>query len=246
MYNVTFILRHDNDFRKTLINNVPAIDPVLKILLQEEGNAVSEASKTVSNATQSVVSFKDSVVGYFSGEKSAETPIQAPVTGSVFNHSKIFLILYLLCFFDFSSTATQKKASSTVTVTSAPPLPAITASMPNKNSTDASSTQKPKVASSPTDTKPSEPIKLSPVKPEPLPTTLSDLEKDLDVAAQIAIKEYNNSIKILNEYANDVRVVVDRVIENSDNTVWAALKNKTAARDTAVEAAERTANEGMI
>lgn len=67
------------------------------------------------------------------------------------------------------------------------------------------------------------------------------MEKDIEVAAQIAVKEYANAIKLLNEYAEDVKSVVDRVIEHSDHSLWSVLKNKTAARDTAVDAAERTA-----
>lgn len=63
------------------------------------------------------------------------------------------------------------------------------------------------------------------------------------MAAQIAAREYNNAIKHLHEYANDVKTVVDRVVEHNDYTVWSTLKNKTSARDTAVEAAERTAQE---
>lgn len=76
----------------------------------------------------------------------------------------------------------------------------------------------------------------------PFPTcSFNDLEKDIEVAAQIAVKEYQNAIKVLNEYADDVKQVVDRVIEHSDHSLWSVLKNKTAARDTAVESAERTA-----
>lgn len=69
----------------------------------------------------------------------------------------------------------------------------------------------------------------------------NDLEKDIEVAAQIAVKEYQNAIKFLKEYAEDVKTVVDRVIDHSDHSLWSVLKNKTSARDTAVEAAERTA-----
>lgn len=49
---------------------------MLKIFLQEEGNAVSEASKSIQGATQKVVGVKDSIVGYFSDEKSAEKPAE--------------------------------------------------------------------------------------------------------------------------------------------------------------------------
>lgn len=79
--------------------------------------------------------------------------------------------------------------------------------------------------------------------PVPLPSTLVELEKSIEVAAQIAAREYGNAIKHLQEYANDVKTVVDRVIEHNDHTVWSTLKNKTSARDTAVEAAERSAQE---
>lgn len=77
----------------------------------------------------------------------------------------------------------------------------------------------------------------------PLPSSLTDLEKSIEVAAQIAVKEYDNAIKHLKEYANDVKTVVDRVIDHNDHTVWSSLKNKTSARDTAVDAAERAAQE---
>lgn len=68
------------------------------------------------------------------------------------------------------------------------------------------------------------------------------MEKDIEVAAQIAVKEYASAIKILNEYAEDVKAVVERAIEQSDHSLWSILKNKTASRDTAVESAERTAH----
>lgn len=76
---------------------------------------------------------------------------------------------------------------------------------------------------------------------QPLPQTLTDLEKDLEVATEIAIKEYSKAVKIAKEYAEDVKNVVDRVIEHSDHSLWSVLKNKTSARDTSIESAERTA-----
>lgn len=64
---------------------MPGSDALLKILLQEDGNAVSEATKTISGATQKVIGAKDTVVGYFSGDKStksAEKP--APLKSAYF------------------------------------------------------------------------------------------------------------------------------------------------------------------
>lgn len=90
---------------------------------------------------------------------------------------------------------------------------------------------------------PSEPVKLPPVAALVLPSSLTELEKSIEVAGNIAAREYKNAIKHLHEYANDVKTVVDRVIEHNDPTAWSSLKNKTSARDTAVEAAERTAQE---
>ncbi|XP_055313310.1 MICOS complex subunit Mic60 isoform X1 [Sitodiplosis mosellana] len=213
--------KSDEKFRKTLVTTVPFSDPLLKILLQEEGNAVSEASKSIQGATQKVIGVKDSIVGYFGDDKSAK-PADKPA---------------------------PVKSSSSSAVAS-PPLPSITAPKPTASSPSESPATKkaaPPAKSKVVEEKPqavpkpSEPIKLPPVLSQPLPQTFTDLEKDIEVAAQIAVKEYQNAIKLLKEYAEDVKTVVDRVIEQSDHSLWSVLKNKTSARDTAVEAAERTA-----
>lgn len=93
--------------------------------------------------------------------------------------------------------------------------------------------------------KPSEPIKLPPVVPQVLPNTFEELQKDIDVAARIATEEYTRAVKTLQAYADDVKKVVDHAIEKSDNSVWSQLKNKTSVRDTAVETAERAAQEAQ-
>lgn len=69
-----FIRRTDKEFRKTLVETVPAIDPVLKVLLQEEGNAVSEAKKSIDTATQKVIDAKDTVAGFFGAEEKPTPP----------------------------------------------------------------------------------------------------------------------------------------------------------------------------
>ncbi|XP_031616740.1 MICOS complex subunit Mic60 isoform X2 [Contarinia nasturtii] len=221
--------KSDEKFRKSIVDTVPAADPLLKILLQEEGNVVSEASKSIQNATQKVVGVKDSIVGYFGDDKTAkQTEKPAPVKSS---------------------------SSSLSAAVASPPLPSITAPKPTATS-DSPAAKKPSAPPSPpssaadtkvakpkpqADPKPSEPVKLPPVLTQPLPQTFADLEKDIEVAAHIAVKEYQNAIKILKEYGEDVKAVVDRVIEQSDHSLWSVLKNKTAARDSAVESAERTA-----
>lgn len=56
------------------MDNIPGIEPVLKVLLQEDGNAFQEASKSINNATQKVVGVKDTVTGFFGGSKEEEKP----------------------------------------------------------------------------------------------------------------------------------------------------------------------------
>lgn len=58
-----------------MVDNIPGIEPVLKVLLQEDGNALQEATKSISGATQKVVDVKDTVVGYFGGSKEEEKPV---------------------------------------------------------------------------------------------------------------------------------------------------------------------------
>lgn len=69
----------DKQFRKTLVDTVPGIDPVLKVLLQEEGNALSEAKKSIDSATEKVIGAKDTVASYFGSETKHEEP--APSKG---------------------------------------------------------------------------------------------------------------------------------------------------------------------
>lgn len=81
---MVFIYRSDEKFRKTLVDTVPGADSLLKVLLQEEGNAVSEATKSINNATQKVIDVKDSIVGYFGDEKSAKPAEKAAPVKSMF------------------------------------------------------------------------------------------------------------------------------------------------------------------
>lgn len=124
-----------------------------------------------------------------------------------------------------------------------PLLTAPTKSEPAKTTTNKS--QEPPAAKKQieksNERKSSDVAKLPPIVYQSLPKTFDELQKDIDVAAQIAAKEYGNAVKVLKEYIKDVETVVDRIIDNADHTLWSTLKNKTSARDTAVEAAERSA-----
>lgn len=86
-----FNSRSDEKFRKTLVTTVPFSEPLLKILLQEEGNAVSEATKSIQGATQKVIGVKDSIVGYFGDDKSAKPAEKAAPAKSTKPYSQYTL-----------------------------------------------------------------------------------------------------------------------------------------------------------
>lgn len=95
------------------MENIPGIDPVLKVLLQEEGNAVSQAKKSIDSATQKVIDAKDTVAGYFGAEtKPEERP--APAKGMVyFTHSQLDMLAYLLdCCYAFGEEQSIIEAST--------------------------------------------------------------------------------------------------------------------------------------
>ncbi|KAH8256479.1 hypothetical protein KR032_010911 [Drosophila birchii] len=86
-----------------------------------------------------------------------------------------------------------------------------------------------------------------PAKPteEPLPREVVELEKAIELAAQLAVKEYNNAISVLKGFNDEVRNVVDKAVENGENSLWTTLRNRASARDTAVGTAERAARQAQ-
>lgn len=52
-------------------------------------------------------------------------------------------------------------------------------------------------------------------------------------------------IDLLRSFNEDVRRVVDKAVEHGENSLWATLKNRASARDTAVSKAERAAREAQ-
>jgi MICOS complex subunit MIC60 len=74
-----------------------------------------------------------------------------------------------------------------------------------------------------------------------VPESVSELGLAVDAAAKLAFDEYSRAVQALKVYNDDVKKIVDSSIENIDVNAWAALKNKTLTRDTAVEAAEQAA-----
>lgn len=96
-----------------------------------------------------------------------------------------------------------------------------------------------------------------------MPKDVIDLENAVEIAAALAVKEYNKAIAILKRYLsmtdlnlsnyislnsyssfnNEVRKVVDDAIDNVDTSSWTSLRNKTSARYTSVATAEKSARE---
>lgn len=74
-----------------------------------------------------------------------------------------------------------------------------------------------------------------------LPKDVAELERAVEAAAMVAVKEYNKAVNILKSYNEEVKRIVDSAVENVDVNAWTALKNKTFTRDSAVEAAEQAA-----
>lgn len=72
---------------------------------------------------------------------------------------------------------------------------------------------------------------------------LSNLEGEIQVALKGAISEYQKAIRVLSSYNSDVKKIVDGSIEKVEEIPWNQLKNRTHARNSAVQAAESTAAE---
>ncbi|XP_017007518.2 MICOS complex subunit Mic60 isoform X1 [Drosophila takahashii] len=89
------------------------------------------------------------------------------------------------------------------------------------------------------------PVPAAKPKEDPLPREVVELEKAIELAAQLAVKEYNSAIGVLKGFNDDVRKVVDKAVENGENSLWTTLKNRASARDSAVATAERAAREAQ-
>ncbi|KAJ6638910.1 MICOS complex subunit Mic60 [Pseudolycoriella hygida] len=209
---VSAYAKYDEKFRKTLVSNVPGSETILKILLQEDGNAIDEASKSIGRATQKVSDFSSSVTGYFGGNKTDEpVPVKPKEKEAV--------------------KSTKTPASDLAT----PPLPKVSAPVPTAKPAVNDKIEAKQVAAPP------KAAPVPPAKPQELPSNITELEKSVEKHAQVAVNEYNKAVKILKSYNEDVKKIVDEAVEKLDMTAWTSLKNKTSARDFAVEKAETAA-----
>lgn len=220
--------KYDNEFRKTLITNAPALEPVLKVLLQEE-NPFEEVTKKLDDISSTISGYTKTVTGFVTGgqeEKKPEKKVDLPpVTRSKSVHVPV----------------------------PSPPLPTLE-STPEKVITPKSTVSP--VAKSPTtptsaksapETKVASPLAVAAPKTltakEEVPSSISDLEKQIDIAAATAIKEYGKAVQILKTYTQEVKKIVEESTDKFDSSSWTLLRNRTNARDTSLSAAESAAEQ---
>ncbi|XP_058467387.1 MICOS complex subunit Mic60 isoform X2 [Malaya genurostris] len=216
--------KYDDEFRKTLVTSVPALDPVLKALLQEE-NPLEEVTKKLDDISSTISGYTSSVTGFFTGGKEEKKPEKSvdlpPITRSKSVHVPV------------PSPPLSKPEPLVEKVT---PAPAVKTSAPSpaiKPAPTKTVVPAPSVATS----KPTPVASLA----EEVPKSISDLERQIDVAAATAIKEYGKAVQVLKTYTDDVKKVVDESVDKLDNSSWTLLRNRTSARDTALKEAENAA-----
>lgn len=225
--------KYDNEFRKTLVTNVPALEPVLKALLQEE-NPLDEVSKKLDEISSTISGYTSTVTEFFTGgskeeEKKPEKKVDLP---PVTRSKSVHVPVPSPPLPEPEPTVEKAKPSKPVAkpAASAAPSPA-----PASKAAPAKATAPAAAATVP---KP-----IAPKPAEEVPKSISDLERQIDVAAATAIKEYGKAVQVLKDYTNEVKKVVDESVDKLDSSSWVLLRNRTSARDTALKAAEDAAED---
>lgn len=216
--------KYDKDFRALLVKNVPAIEPVLEVFIDDSNpfadiqKKIDEYRKKIDETTSSITS---SVTGLFGGDvKKTDAPAPPKLPPITRGPPQ-----------PIAAVKTETAAKSTpVSSVPAPPL-AKPAEIKAESPKPTAAVPAPVVAQK----------QPAPVVKVEIPKNLADLQAALDAAAASAIKEYNNAAGILKNYSDDVKKIVDSAVENIDVNAWATLKNKTMTRDSAVENAEQLA-----
>ncbi|XP_058062762.1 MICOS complex subunit Mic60 isoform X2 [Anopheles bellator] len=229
--------KYDNEFRKTLITNAPALEPVLKMLLQET-NPLDEVTKKMDDISKTIGEYTSTITGFFGGseeEKKAEKkPDLPPVTRSKSVHVPVP-----------SPPLPKPEPINLSEKVAEQPKKASTKESPAKvvSPAPATTAKVTATASEPAAAKLStKPVPLS-AAGEEVPKSISDLESQVEVAATIAIKEYNKAVQVLKNYTEEVKKVVDASVDKLDTSSWTTLRNRTSARDTALKAAEDSAEQ---
>lgn len=120
-----FNCRYDNEFRKSIANNIPGSEPVLKILLQEV-NPLDGATKKFADITTSVSEF----FGISEGEKSKK--VESPKLPKIQDASRTVAPNLTSSTNPTSPTKTHKSTSNAATLPPPPPIALPTATVQPK------------------------------------------------------------------------------------------------------------------
>nr|XP_049462965.1 MICOS complex subunit Mic60 isoform X2 [Anopheles coluzzii] len=228
--------KYDNEFRKTLITNVPALEPVLKTLLQET-NPLDEVSKKMDDISKTIGEYTSTITGFFGGgeeeKKQEKKPDLPPITRAKSVHVPVP-----------SPPLPKPEPINLSDKVPEQPKKKPEAATPKVTTATASKAAAAATAAAPAKSAPAAPSKPVPLASggETVPKSISDLEQQVEVAATIAIKEYGHAVDVLKSYTNEVRKVVDESVDKLDSSSWTTLRNRTSARDTALQAAEDAAD----
>ncbi|XP_003436101.2 MICOS complex subunit Mic60 isoform X1 [Anopheles gambiae] len=228
--------KYDNEFRKTLITNVPALEPVLKTLLQET-NPLDEVSKKMDDISKTIGEYTSTITGFFGGgeeeKKQEKKPDLPPITRAKSVHVPVP-----------SPPLPKPEPINLSDKVPEQPKKKPEAAAPKVTTATATKAAAAATAAAPAKSAPAAPSKPAPLASggETVPKSISDLEQQVEVAATIAIKEYGHAVDVLKSYTNEVRKVVDESVDKLDSSSWTTLRNRTSARDTALQAAEDAAD----
>lgn len=233
--------KYDNEFRKTLVSNVPALEPVLKVLLQEE-NPLDDVTKKLDEISSTISGYTSSITGFFTGgepEKSAEKKVDLPpITRSKSVHVPVPSPPLPKPEPIVEKSSPPKAAPAAPVVEKAKPAAAAPAPKPAAPKAAA-----PAAATAAATTAAATPKPIAASHGEEVPKSISELERQIDIAAATAIKEYGKAVQVLKAYTEEVKKVVDESVDKLDTSSWVLLRNRTSARDSALKAAEDAAED---
>lgn len=233
--------KYDNEFRKTLVSNVPALEPVLKVLLQEE-NPLDDVTKKLDEISSTISGYTSSITGFFTGgepEKPAEKKVDLPpITRSKSVHVPVPSPPLPKPEPIVEKSSPPKAAPAAPVVEKAKPTAAVPAPKPAAPKAAA-----PAAATAAATTAAATPKPIAASHGEEVPKSISELERQIDIAAATAIKEYGKAVQVLKAYTEEVKKVVDESVDKLDTTSWVLLRNRTSARDSALKAAEDAAED---
>ncbi|KAH8311824.1 hypothetical protein KR044_008198 [Drosophila immigrans] len=212
--------KYDKDFRKLVEKNVPGAETVIKVSLREE--------PPFQDLTKSVNQQYDNVKSTFNSVSDSVSSVTSKVTGLFGGGNSAP---------DVQPAALQKKPRSTDAEAARPKAAAAT---PAAKSEPVAAAAKKEAAPAA-----APPKAAAAAQASPLPQDVVELEKAIELSAQLAMKEYHTAIGVLKKFNDDVRHVVDKAVEHGETSLWRTLKNRAGARDMAVTTAERAARDAQ-